>query len=238
MRNGFPLSKAADVAGDQVALTDEHQLLAQCPDVLNKQHAIREWEYAMGLLAIRHWVGKDLCSSTPRWPDLEIIDVGGAGSNYWQALRHCTGGDVPILVVDVNAPDRIWRDGEPVQYWRETIDQFAGHVTHGQFDVLTCISVIEHVKQPDIRRFLRACHMLLRPGGLLFLTTDYTSSEGPDVFHFHWMRERIYNAESLQKLANSAREIGFCRFGTADWTWHGPQVYDYSVASLALTKKE
>jgi cyclopropane fatty-acyl-phospholipid synthase-like methyltransferase len=95
--------------------------------------------------------------------------------------------------------------------------------------------VIEHVE--EIRKFFRACHMLLKPGGLLFLTTDYWDAEGDDTAHFHWMRKRIYNAERMRKLQGDLRELGYASFGQADWAYHGPQVYDYAVCSTAMVKK-
>lgn len=186
----------------------------------------------MALYTIQRWQE----DTEPRAP-LQICDVGGAGSNFWQLLHGLTPD--PILVIDSAAPDRVWRDGEPVQYWRESVEEFATHGMHNQFDVITCISVIEHVE--ELRKFFRACHMLLKPGGLLFLTTDYWDAEGDDTAHFHWMRKRIYNAARLQRLIASVRDLGFTRFGAPtsrdSWEYPGPQVYDYSVASVALTRK-
>ena len=110
--------------------------------------------------------------------------------------------------------------------------------------MITSISVIEHI--PDTAKpghptpltwFLDAAHRLLRPGGLLVLTTDYWDAIGPDTAHFHWMRDRIYNPESLQALERRCRRIGFVPYGGTDRTWHGPQLYDYAMASLVLTKE-
>jgi 2-polyprenyl-6-hydroxyphenyl methylase / 3-demethylubiquinone-9 3-methyltransferase len=38
-----------------------------------------------------------------------------------------------------------------------------------QFDAVTCLEVVEHV--PDAATFLKKCAMLVRPGGLLLLST-------------------------------------------------------------------
>lgn len=233
----LPLNKPCDLNGDAEALGPYTTRIDATPGALEGQHPIRRWEYAMVLYAIDCWLLKraespatatDALSPPPR-----IADIGGAGSNFSQLLLPLVG-EGPILLLDPAAPDRAWRDGEPLQYWRETVEQFASHASHDQFDVLTCISVIEHVK--DLRPFFRACRMLLKPGGLLILTTDYWDAEGEDVAHFHWMRERIYNAERMGKLRQSLGELGLKLFGGSDWGYPGPMVYDYSVASLAVVK--
>lgn len=249
----LPYSKACDLQGDTTALAPFYNQLDSIPDVLANQHPIRRWEYAMTLRTIQGWLDAEkaalakatikacddvgypgaVVESIERVTPLSICDVGGGGSNFWKALIAHTSED--IVLVD---PAPTGTPGEPGQYLSipGTIEQYAANTLPlGRFDILTCISVIEHVEQ--VRPFLRACHMLLKSGGLLALTTDYCDSEGPDIYHFHWMRKRIYNADLIRKLLVSAREVGFRSFGEADWSYPGAMVYDYSVASIALVKK-
>lgn len=225
----LPFSKAADLEGDTGQLAPYVAQVLACPDALNGQHDIRRWEYAMALRAIDAW---DLRGEHQGGAPLEICDVGGGGSNFWQLLAQLTSED--IVLVDPNT-------GQPppgqVQWIHSRLEEFAAISRHSRFDFLTCISVIEHIPDAALRPFFRACQMLLKPGGLLILTTDYWDAEGPDVAHFHWMRERIYNAERVRKLLVGLRELGFRSFGEADWSFHGPQCYDYSVASIVVTKK-
>jgi SAM-dependent methyltransferase len=242
----LPLSKPADLLGDAEALGAAYAYVDRYPDALVGQHAIRRWEYAMALYAIEAW---ELHVRAPhaeaqavthgdgmvRLAPLQIADIGGAGSNFWQVLTGMTSE--PIDVIDPSLPE----SGPTAQTrrWGAGVETLAanGWISHECFDILTCISVIEHVQ--ELRPFFRACRMLLKPGGLLFLTTDYWDSEGPDVAHFHWMRERIYNEHTLSRLISSVGELGFARFGTSQWRpYPGPQLYDYSVASVALTRKD
>lgn len=227
----FPLSKVCNLPGDEAALTPFYSRLDSIGDVLAGQHPIRRWEYAMALKTIQAWDDRrpgPIELGHPVDP-LAICDVGGAGSNFWKALAERTTDDLHVIDPSVPAGTP-----PPPHYWSMDVEKATTVLPPGIFTVLTAISVIEHVD--PVRPFLKACHTLLKPGGLLFLTTDYCDAEGPDVFHYHWMRKRIYNADLIRKLVQSAREVGFRSFGTASWEYHGPMVYDYAVASLALIK--
>lgn len=233
---GFPCSKVCDQAGDVETLVPYIATITRCPDALAGQHGIRLWEYAMALRTITRWDAvtrpAPVQGTSYEITPLKICDVGGAGSNFWQVLTGVTSADIQL--VDPSCPREATELGQR-QMFCGGVEEYAATASHDQFDILTCISVIEHVK--DISPFLRAIRMLLKPGGLLFLTTDYWDAEGEDTAHFHWMRERIYNEDTIKRLLIRARELGFASFGVADWTYHGPQVYDYSVASLAVVKK-
>lgn len=246
----LPLNKPCDLQGDAERLAPYLTQVDAVPDALAGQHAIRRWEYAMALYAISQWrmarLLPDLVQAADaaleegqdqavQEPAREICDVGGAGSNFWQLLATQTSTDITLVDPVASIPLADLPDGRRTVWHCGTVESFAAETPHNQFDILTCISVIEHVK--DTRAFFRACHTLLKPGGLLFLTTDYWDADGPDVAHFHWMRERIYNAGSVRKLLQGLRELGYKSFGAADWGYPGNMLYDYSVASLAVVKK-
>jgi len=225
----FPLSKIMDPE-DQMILEDEMQRLLEC-DAMAGQHPARWWEYAMAHRAIREWGNTGLPEYPPFTRDpLILCDVGGSGSRFAQSLVGLTSED--ITVIDPNLPVV---DVGRCRHVRRSVEEYAAVAQHSQFDCLTAISVIEHLDA--VRPFIRACHMLLKPGGLLFLTTDCWNCTGPDTAHFHWMRKRIYDPEKLRSLGIGLREIGYSTFGRSDWQYHGDQVYDYSFASLAMVKK-
>lgn len=227
----FPTSKVMDPM-DFVELSNTVARIDADPLILSGQHPIRRWEYAMALHAIHEWLWATAAQAGPDDPPPAIADLGGAGSNFWQALTPLS--PTPITVIDEKLPGTQFVDLHPsLLYIRGTAEHAAPRFTEA-FDILTCISVVEHVVQ--VRPFLKALHTLLRPGGLLVLTTDYWDCEGPDTAHFHWMRERIYNVETLRGLRGGLWELGFRMFGQADWHYTGPQVYDYSVASLTMVK--
>lgn len=228
----LPFSKCMDLA-DYPSLEPELALLDQ-HGAVEGQHPARRWEYALAHHALAAWLAD--------WPDLEqcwddhplrACDVGGAGSAFAGTLR-----DV-VAAVDVIDPALILKGTVnhitfyPVDLWQYSVTQ-----PHAQYDVLTLISVLEHVPDDAVNRLLRAAKILLRPGGLLFLTVDCWNSAGPDTAHFYWMRQRIYTPDRVRALQQTLREQqGFVSFGRGDWTYHGPTVYDYTFASLAMTRK-
>lgn len=229
----LPFSKTCAVVDFNTPAFARHAEQADArPQLLAGQHPIRRWEYTMAHYVLSEW--QDLLQQEGRLdPPLRIADVGSAGSNFWHLLLDFTSADIELIDPAYAGHDVVGQ----VRVTPTDLVSFAANDRHGALDVLTAISVIEHIEQPDVRRFARAAAMLLKPGGLLFLTTDCWDADGPDCAHFHWMRKRIYNAESLRKLQVMLREVGFQSFGATDWTYHGHQVHNYSVASIAMRRR-
>lgn len=223
----LPYSKVCHLPEDDAQLQSYYDRVLRCPAALEGQAPIRQWEYAMALYTIDGWVHGPVAQPSYTGGPLDICDVGGAGSQFWQLLAPLTPHG--IVLVD---PDAAAQPG--VRVSAGSVEAYAASAPHDAFDILTCLSVIEHVE--EVRTFLRACYSLLKPGGLLFLTTDYWDAEGPDTAHFHWMRKRIYNADRIRRLLEDLRAIGYKSFGVADRKYHGNMCYDYSVASIALVK--
>jgi hypothetical protein len=178
------------------------------------QHPHRRWEYALALHAIYRWS----CGRNRRvWAPL--YDVGGAGSRFVHMLSEWTDRDACIIDPQLSTG--------PLESYVTSGRQLA--------DVVTCISVIEHI--PDVDRFLYHLSCLLAPGGLLITTMDYWNHCGPDLAANRDLRQRIYCPKLYAQLRTQLTALHLTTFGGVDSTYHGAQVFDYTFASLVLEKR-
>lgn len=108
-----------------------------------------------------------------------ILDVGcGIGHFVDAAARrgwHPVGLELAEEAVEVARGFDL-----PVQRW----DLFDGRLTAGSYDAITLFEVIEHVPAPG--SFLARCEALLRPGGLMYLTTPNFASFDRRVMQGAW----------------------------------------------------
>ncbi len=113
----------------------------------------------------QHWQG-DECSRTPL-EGKTAIDVGcGAGLLTEPLARlgaKATGIDASPEVIDV-ARAHASESGLAIDYRVGDVQEL-----DGQFDLITCMEVIEHVAEPST--FVNALAKRLAPGGLLMMST-------------------------------------------------------------------
>jgi SAM-dependent methyltransferase len=215
----LPLSKTLDPA-DFAQLSKELAIVDAHFTDEREQHPMRRWEYALALDALWRW-------RTQSHREAAVIyDVGGAGSPF----RWMSDG---VQVVDPDSAGGITQHPYELRNFVTQGTELAAAVF--------CLSVLEHVD--DLDQFLYQLGCLVAPGGLLFLTMDCCGDPGHQIacrrddHHFHWMRKRIFTLSHWEYLSLNLKPYGFELFGEADWTFHGPQVYDYTFASLALIKR-
>ncbi|MCB1578320.1 MAG: bifunctional 2-polyprenyl-6-hydroxyphenol methylase/3-demethylubiquinol 3-O-methyltransferase UbiG, partial [Xanthomonadales bacterium] len=100
-----------------------------------------------------------------------VVDVGCGGGLLSEAMARAgadvVGIDLAPAVLEV-ARLHLLESGLKVDY-RETGAEALAQAVGGQFDVVTCLEMLEHV--PDPASVIRACADLLRPGGRLFVST-------------------------------------------------------------------
>ena len=100
-----------------------------------------------------------------------VLDVGCGGGILSEAMAQrgakVTGidmGEAPLAVARLHQLE----SGVPVEYRRITAEELAAEMP-GQFDVVTCLEMLEHV--PDPSSVIRACQTLVKPGGQVFFST-------------------------------------------------------------------
>ena len=100
-----------------------------------------------------------------------VLDVGCGGGILAEAMAkrgaRVTGIDLSEKSLRVAELHRL-ESGAPVVYERAMAEDFAaGHA--GEFDVVTCMELLEHVPEPA--SVVAACARLVRPGGQVFFST-------------------------------------------------------------------
>lgn len=150
---------------------------------------------------------------------LKVADIGCGGGILSETLAKRGGvvtgidmTDAPLKVAQLHALDA---GIEQLTYKQMTAEALAEEQP-GQFDVITCMEMLEHV--PDPSSVIQAIFKLLKPGGHAFFSTI---NRNPKAFMF-----AIVGAEYVMnllpkgtheynkfirpsELSNSAREAGF-----------------------------
>lgn len=148
--------------------------------------------------------------------DCPILDIGsGEGDTldflYRLGYRNLTGID--YVPPKLTWKQRLVRTLLPNRFYPESVitigDVHETHLPDASFDVLACISVIEHGVDPV--RFFTEAHRLLKPGGCLFITTDYWAdapndfTSGTKIFGLEW---NVFNRDRIEEIVRKAKECG------------------------------
>jgi 2-polyprenyl-6-hydroxyphenyl methylase / 3-demethylubiquinone-9 3-methyltransferase len=109
-----------------------------------------------------------------RHADLEeaaVLDIGCGGGILAEAMARrgarVTGIDLSEKALRV-AELHLHESGLSVRYERAAVEEYAG-VHAGEFDLVTCMELLEHVPEPA--SMVAACARLVRPGGQVFFST-------------------------------------------------------------------
>ena len=101
----------------------------------------------------------------------KVVDIGCGGGILTESMSDLgasvTGidmGEGPLAVARLHQAE----SGTNVEYLRTTAEDLASK-NAGQFDVVTCLEMLEHVPSPS--KVIAACADLVRPGGNVFFST-------------------------------------------------------------------
>lgn len=135
----------------------------------------------------------DWIDSQARLSGKKVVDVGCGGGILSDAMARkgadVLGIDLSTKVLKV-AQLHAMEAGTPSIQYREVAAEALAAEQPAQFDVVTCMEMIEHV--PDPSSIVKACATLVKPGGWVFFSTI---NRNPKSFLF-----AIVGAEHLLKM--------------------------------------
>ena len=101
----------------------------------------------------------------------QVIDIGCGGGILSESMAvlgaNVTGIDMAPTPLQV-AKLHLTETGQKVDYQQITAEEMADKHS-AEFDVVTCMEMLEHV--PDPASVVSACAKLVKPGGMVFLST-------------------------------------------------------------------
>jgi len=201
---------------------DVKNLLDDCRNPL-QEHRHREWEYCIALQIIK----KERIFS--------VLDVGGENSTFpfCCAYLGCDTTIVDPQNLGMQIQSQNVRLPDKNCYVKYIQSDFLEFDIDKVYDMVSCISVLEHVHNDNI--FFEKLLKYVKPRGILYTTFDYHQSG--QKFYEDNQHLRTYNISRIKNLIGIGREAGFEIYGEcADYTYQGNHVFDYNFASIVLQK--
>lgn len=190
----------------------------------------RMWEYGTAIqIALQHY--------QERMDRIEVLDVGAG----WGVLGPALSFHYDTQVFECEPDPACRKDREKCNavlkaHKRKGIVVSADDILHlpeMRFDVVCCVSVIEHLP-PDVEK---ACWWELarrvKPGGLLYLTMDCVPLHGRS-YQFDNLRQQNFTVDDIKPKVELLQSYGFSPLGKPEFCYNGAYVYDYTFYRLGM----
>jgi 2-polyprenyl-3-methyl-5-hydroxy-6-metoxy-1,4-benzoquinol methylase len=212
------------------------------------QHPHRRWEYATMMCAYRHWL-KDY--QRPPQRKLVIADVG-CGIGLSPALMLKEGNSVVMYEPWVYGDESTKAFAQLTRIctvWPEKVGNYHSLLRRplcelidddkNRYDAAMCISTLEHIG--EYARAWKDLLSMVKPGGLVFITTDFAENRHDHYRHANLRAGRMFNDEIYRELVAAGRAMNFTLLGgSADYHWSEEcrLCNDYGFASLAMVRQK
>lgn len=199
-----------------------------CPK--RKDHEHRDWEYA-SLLAMMEAL---------HLPKSTTIHDTGSGGSFMPLYLASEGYSVSVSDsmaygdIEPMLQEQCIKLGLSIPMHKAAVEELTAE-KHGQYDLTICVSTIEHVGAELFDEALRGLVRITKPGGLIYLTSDYFQNEEQgEKSPFRSIQHTLFT-ETLVLDIPSRIPVNFV--GGTDLTYMGDFVWNYSFVRMLLRKR-
>ena len=135
----------------------------------------QEWWNPDGSFAALHTLNPLRFNYIKNWTELDnkkCLDIGCGGGILTESLSkyadHVDGLDMADKAILVAEDHQELMGIKNITYHKSNLENFV-EVNHQQYDVLTCMEMLEHVPSPE--QIIESCSKAVKNGGHLFLST-------------------------------------------------------------------
>lgn len=195
-------------------------------------HQHRYWEYGTAVqILLRHF--------QERLPDIEVLDVGAG----WGAVGPTLSMFYNVQVTEAEPLEHCRASRKKCNQMLKTLNKKEIIITDHdlfklpdkKYDVVLCVSVLEHVTKEHEPAAWAALADKVKPGGVLYITCDcMTEPEKPHQCDDQ--RATNYTLDDLKFRIGYLTNLGFTTMGQPDYNYNGNLVFDYSFFRVGLVK--
>lgn len=219
--------------------TEIVELRYACKDLMDNGLNIevpecRYWEYGTVLKML-----KDYCIDTKTMPmDINFLDVGSGHGLMCPALSYLYG----VNVTECEPSDYQHRektnaflksqDAKEIRVFPVSTDNLPDET----FDMVSCISVIEHMTADIESRCWKNLVDRIKPGGLLFIDVDCIPDPNRSYI-FDNLRVHNFTIPEMKERVELLQSYGMVTLGEPDYNWNGAMVHDFTFFRIGMRKQ-
>lgn len=194
----------------------------------------RWWEYGTAIQMLLDRYGAGIS-------DISVLDVGSGWGALGPALAFVYGTRVTEVEPGNERHDRqkvnqiLSCAGKPML---NVLNATTDSLPDGQWDMVSCISVIEHMP-PDVEaRCWKKLTDRIKPGGLFFCDVDCVPDQSKS-YVFDELRAHNFTCEEMRDRVETLRSLGMENLGELpDYEYNGNMVHDFTFFRIGMRKKE